>query len=103
MKKTKQELLVWAEESGLVPESDVALDVRGTQPGDQFAVALAEDRENDRSPGERYSVSTARMTLLEGRAKPLRGEPFTEFFSRRRFAEQRMQVIGDELNCSSTR
>lgn len=102
-RKTTRELLNWAEETQLVPDEDAARAVRGGQPGDMFAVALGEDAEGRRSPGERYSISAARVAALDGKVRPMKDEPFTEYFARERFAGERLRELGDELDCSTTR
>ena len=80
----KMELVRWAQEVQLPPEGYEP--IRGLVSKRQFGVCLAENV--NAAPGERYAVSAARVSVLEGRDDPLPGEPFTKYFSRRNVAER---------------
>ena len=80
----KTELVRWAKEVQLPPEGHEP--IRGLVGKRQFGVCVAENA--GAAPGERYVVSAARVSVLEGRDDPLPGEPFTKYFSRRNIAER---------------
>ncbi len=78
------ELVRWALEVQLPPEGYQPIPALVSRR--QFAVCVAEN--HDARPGERYAVSAARASVLEGRDNPLPGEPFTSYFSRSNMAER---------------
>ncbi len=89
----KAELVRWALEVQLPPEG--YRPVPGLVSRRQFAVCVAEN--HDARPGERYSVSADRVSVLEATATPLPGEPFTTYRSRRNMAEREFERLVSEL------
>ena len=82
--KKQLELARWAKEVQLPPEGYEPIPELVVKR--QFGVCAAENV--NAAPGERYAVSAARVSVLEGRDDPLPGEPFTKYFSRRNVAER---------------
>lgn len=80
----KMELVRWAKAVQFPPEGYEP--IPGLLSKRQFGVCTAENV--NATPGERYAVSAARVSLLNGRDDPLPGEPFTKHFSRRGIAER---------------
>jgi hypothetical protein len=80
----KMELVRWAKAVQLPPEGYEP--IPGLMSKRQFGVCTAENV--NATPGERYAVCAARVSVLEGRDDPLPGEPFTKYFSRRGIAER---------------
>ena len=88
------QLARWAAEVQLLPEGYEPVPALIAREG-RFAVAVGENV--TARPGERYAVSAGRVQVLEGRAAPLPGEPFTSFFSRRNMAERELERLVSEL------
>lgn len=87
------QLARWATEVELLPEGYEPIPEQIDRA--TFAVAVGE---NHLAPtAERYAVSAARVTVLEGRANPLPGEPFTTYFSRRTLAAREYERLRREL------
>ena len=89
----KAELVRWAQEVQLPPEGYQP--ITGLVSKRQFGVCVAEN--HDACPGERYSVSAARVSVLEGRDTPLPGEPFTSYFSRPNIAQREYERLVQTL------
>ena len=91
--QSKAELVHWTLEVQLPPGGYQP--ILGLVDRRQFGACVAEN--NDARPGERYAVSAARVSVLEGRDAPLPGEPFTFYFSRRNMAAREYDRLRREL------
>ncbi|MBA3390266.1 MAG: hypothetical protein H0U02_13030 [Rubrobacter sp.] len=91
--KRQMALARWANQIQLPPDGYEP--IPGSVSKRRFAVCLSENA--SASPGERYTVSAARVSVLEGRDTPLPGEPFTSYFSRSNIAEREYARLVETL------
>lgn len=92
MNARKLERIRWAQEVQILPEG---YDVEDVSPPAEFAVSYGENPEA--RPSERWAVAAGRTGVLEGRQKPMPGEPFTELYGRRNIAERRFEELSQQL------
>lgn len=73
-------------ETFFAPATQEGIDYTSMSPQQINRAAFTVAENHLAGPGERYAVSSARVTVLKGRTNPLPDEPFTTYFSRRTMA-----------------